>query len=435
MNRCDKTVISFVLGLLCQPLACQPGDDGTTKTSFEHEDDAGGTVTGGIATTAAPETSESATTGGDTGGDPVTSGGETTTSGGSEPATSTTSAGETSSSSDTALDDTSAHDSSTTGADLPGEEGQPCSLSESGPITTSRAGQVIENVRVTSTSGTAITVQHDEVVIRNVQVLHQGGPGIRITSASRVHIEGVDIVHTGAPASGQNSDAGLINIDGYNADNLTVTRTRLTRGSSGIYLLQSPDARLSFLEGYDFRGPFPRGQLVQFNNSPGGWVEDFSTINPPETSWPEDVINFYISSDGIVRRGLIDGNNSSNGVAVQIEDGSEHVLVEDVDAVRQSCGCFYAYEGNYNTFRRVRCGDHICTPQPPRNVPPASNGLMFGANFTEFGAHDNRIEDSRYSGPLCSGGLIWDMNAYSLIELTEEDFTARQPIELHMCWE
>jgi hypothetical protein len=37
-----------------------------------------------------------------------------------------------------------------------------------------------------------------------------------------------------------------------------------------------PHSRLSMIEGHDQRGPFPRGQLVQWNTSSDGLLEDFS---------------------------------------------------------------------------------------------------------------------------------------------------------------
>ncbi len=138
---------------------------------------------------------------------------------------------------------------------------------------------------------------------------------------------------------------------------------RLTRGSSGIYLVECPDSQLSFLEGHDFRGPFPRGQLVQWDKSNNGLLADFPVINPPG-SWPEDNVNIYQSSNVTVRRGFIDGNNSPSGVGVIFDGGPSTGLVEDVDAVRMGNGCFSDYDGGEGVvFRRTRCRDNICGSQ------------------------------------------------------------------------
>jgi hypothetical protein len=190
----------------------------------------------------------------------------------------------------------------------------PCDLEESGPIVVSQDDQVIEYLHVISTDGPAIEVAgHTGVVIRNVRVEHAGGPGIEITGgADDVRIENVSVEHTGAPAEGQNPSDQLVNIVCYGSARPTVVGARLTRGSSGVYLVECPDAEVSFVEGHDFRGPFPRGQLVQFDKSDGGVLEDFSVVNPQQTSWPEDNVNVYQSIDIEIRRGLIDGATAAS---------------------------------------------------------------------------------------------------------------------------
>lgn len=305
-----------------------------------------------------------------------------------------------------------------------------CALTDSGPVKATADNQVIEGLRITSTSGPAIDIDgHNGVVVRNVEIFHSGGVGIHVANSDDVVLDHVSIEHTGAPVMGANSSADLLNISCYQSARLTVTGARLTRGSSGIYLQSCPDSKLSFIEGHDFRGPFPRGQIVQWNASDSGLLEDFSVENPPE-SWPEDNVNVYKSLNALIRRGLVDGNNSPSGVGVIFDGDTSTGRVEDVDAIRMGNGCFSNYAGaDGNVFLRTRCRENICTDQG-RGVP-SSNALMWAGKPGLSALH---IEQSKYYAS-CNGNVVWPSNAFSVLELTEEDFSLRSPIRVDFCWE
>ena len=84
------------------------------------------------------------------------------------------------------------------------------------------------------------------------------------------------------------------------------------------------------------RGPYPRGQLVQFDKSNDCLLEDFSVVNRPGQSWVEDNISVYRSSKCVIRRGLVDGNDSPGGVGIMVEQSASReapVLIEHVDAI------------------------------------------------------------------------------------------------------
>jgi hypothetical protein len=304
-----------------------------------------------------------------------------------------------------------------------------CTLSAKGPQSSTKAGQVITRLKISSTSGAALTIKHDNVIVREVEILHSGGPGIHISSANNVLIEDVVIRHTGAPASGKNSSDDRNNIDCYGAQSPTIKRARLTRGSSGIYLVNCPGSKLSFIEGHDFRGPFPRGQLVQWDKSSGGLLEDFSVINPVG-SWPEDNVNVYKCINVTIRRGHIDGNNSPSGVGVIFDGDTATGLVEDVDAIRMGNGCFSNYAGaSGSTFRRVRCRENICGDQG--RGKPLSNALMFAGNP---GGATCKLENASYWAS-CNNNLTWPNASFSVLQLKKVDFKMRAPIVNTFCWE
>ncbi|MBI2389929.1 MAG: right-handed parallel beta-helix repeat-containing protein [Deltaproteobacteria bacterium] len=307
-----------------------------------------------------------------------------------------------------------------------------CKLVDSGPIIATADGQVIEDLHIVATGVPGIKVDGKKnVVIRNVWIEHEGAAGIALVNADALRIEGVFVDHTGAPPSGKNDSAERNNIDCHGSSNVVVRGARLRRGSSGIYLNLCADSQLTQIEGYDFRGPFPRGQLVQFNASHDGVLDGFSVVNG-HTSWPEDNVNVYKSFRVVVRNGFIDGNNAPSGVGVIFDGDTGSGTVEDVDAIHMGNGCFSNFAGaDGNTFRRVRCRDNICTSQDGRGAP-SSNALMFCGKPS--GTANTRLEGAKYFAS-CNGNLTWPNESFSPRELVKEDFTPRAAVRVALCWE
>lgn len=58
-----------------------------------------------------------------------------------------------------------------------------------------------------------------------------------------------------------------------------------------------------------------------------------------QSSWTEDSVSFWRAKDFVLKKGIIDGNNSPSGVC-QMAEASAHGItggtVEDVDAI--NCG-------------------------------------------------------------------------------------------------
>ncbi len=290
---------------------------------------------------------------------------------------------------------------------------------------------LVERLDITSDGETALVIRADGVTIRDVRIRYAGGHGIQIDGAADVTIENVDIEHTGAPVSGANDSEERNDIDVHESPRLTVTGARLARGSSGIYLQDSPGSELRDIEGHDFRGPFPRGQLVQWNRSGDATLDGFSCVNPPG-SWPEDVVNVFDSTNVTIRNGLVDGDDSPSGVGV-IFDANGSGLVEDVDAVHMGNGCFSAYAGlEGSIFRRTRCRDNVCTDQG-RGVP-SSNALMWASNPDPTITH-LRIESSTYANACNPDNIVWPAESFEVADVSEADFTPRPPLSLSFCWE
>jgi Ca2+-binding RTX toxin-like protein len=295
---------------------------------------------------------------------------------------------------------------------------------QDGPIVTDHDGQVIQNLDIYVGSGPAVVLDNNNVVLQNVRIHYNGAHtsgdamGVVVKNASGVTIQNVEIINDGAPASGPESNPDHYNIMAENASNLHITNAILREGSTGVYLLNSPGAVLQGIEGYDFHGPFPRGQLVQFNNSPNSSLSDFYVHNDPHVAWTEDNISVYESDNVTVQRGVIDGNNSPSGQGV-IFEGSKNGIVSHVDAIHMGNGAFASY-GNNNTFEYTRSFDNIVTDQG-RGAP------MSGAVIWTMNGDGNTVSNSSYQNPAVPYNIVFDyQNGTNSVNVTQVTGTAPQ---------
>jgi hypothetical protein len=104
----------------------------------------------------------------------------------------------------------------------------------SGAITTTRDGQVIEGFDVSVSSGVAIAVEHDNVVVRNNRVNHRNGAnGIVVASSvSNVTVEHNDLEGHNRTNSGNFGSIGVLT----RGENITVRRNHFRGGRDGIHL-------------------------------------------------------------------------------------------------------------------------------------------------------------------------------------------------------
>jgi hypothetical protein len=332
-------------------------------------------------------------------------------------------------------------------------------LTPSGPVQVSTNGQVIEGLDITAT-GTAHGVRVNgfaDVIVRNCRIRHERGKGIYGTNAPRLLVEDVDVLCTAAPAVGRNPSSGMNNIEFTGSANPIVRRARLKRGSSGIYMIQCHGAHVSFIEGYDFRGPFPRGQIVQFDGSSDVFLEDFSCENIGDVSWSEDCVNCYGCTNPTIRRGFIRSCNSPSGIGVLLENGTggSGGLVEDVDVVYWGNGAFSAADASSGVqFWRCRARDGIDTSTNDSEGDPDYAGqtvpgwatfvgsLNRGAPLSgseAFHAYQSQpnieYHSCQYYNLPHNSNIAWDQTKMAVREFAQVNFTPRAPIRLVMPWE
>ena len=158
-------------------------------------------------------------------------------------------------------------------------------------------------------------------------------------------------------------------------------------------------------------------------------LEDYSAVNEDGGMWTEDNVSIYRSENCVVRRGLLDGNNSPTGVGVMFENVSSG-LVEDVDTIRQGNGSFSAWTSQNVIFRRTRARENICADQG-RGKPSSGAQIWVGGGSSM----NLRIEGSKYWKRCSPHHLIWPPSAFDKIELEAAEFVLRRPLSLHFPWE
>lgn len=271
-----------------------------------------------------------------------------------------------------------------------------------GPVV-AHDGEVLKNLDIYVDSGTALTIEANNVTVEDVRIHYNGaggaaeGMGILVTGANDT-IKNVEIFNAGAPAAGAELNAEHYGIQAVGAQSLNVSGATIHDASTGIYVLNSPGTTLEGIEGYDMRGPMPRGQLVQFDKSDNSTLTNFYVHNDPKIAFTEDNISVYESNNVTVSNGVIDGNNSASGQGVIFEN-SNNGLASHIDAIHMGNGAFADY-GSNNTFDFTRSFDNIATDQG-RGELPLSNALIWGLSDTTVVTH------SSYQNPANPANIIY----------------------------
>jgi hypothetical protein len=288
-------------------------------------------------------------------------------------------------------------------------------LSKTGPVKSSYAGQVIENLDVWADSGHGITVTHDNVIIRNVRVHHKTGDGINVTNTKGVQITKAEVFNSDPP-TGTNgeSNTAINNIDLLNAQGTKISYVTVRDGATGIYVQQSPNTIIDHVDGYNFHGGIPRGQFVQFaSNSDNSKLSNFYTRSDLTNSRTEDNVNVFHSNNVIIENGVIDGNNSPSGVGVLFEGDSGGGIVRNVDVVRMSNGGFSSYSNNVDFFD-VRAFDGHMNSASGRGAP-GSNGLSFAVTASGVG-----YDDATYTRPANPKNIFWGSQPAEFKDIRED---------------
>jgi hypothetical protein len=190
-------------------------------------------------------------------------------------------------------------------------------------------GQIIEGVRIRGALGACIVIADGstEIVIRNSELIDCGGPGIDIMASQGVRIESVRIVNTTGPA------VALSDVQ-----NAEVRDSYFERNASALYAHQSSGVQFKRNFVRNVKGPFPRGQMVQFDKvvGAGNSVLCNVVVNEPGLSAPEDAINMFRTNGTpespvqISFNKIIGGGPSESGGGILAGDyGGKHITISD----------------------------------------------------------------------------------------------------------
>jgi hypothetical protein len=166
-----------------------------------------------------------------------------------------------------------------------------------------------------------------DLTISGLEIANPKGNGITIRNSKRIRIENCKI----GPCQGE-----AVNI--YACEGIAVTGNRFEAVRTGVYALDSRRIEVIRNRCLDVHGPFPRGQLAQFDKVTGGGnrINENLALNIPGKSHPEDVINIYKSSGTpddpieVIGNKIRGGGPSESGGGIMTGDGGgAYIVVRD----------------------------------------------------------------------------------------------------------
>lgn len=320
-------------------------------------------------------------------------------------------------------------------------------LKGSGGILATKDGEIIENLYIKVTSGIGIKVHNlKNVTIRNCRIeFNQNGKGIDFLNSPDIKILNCDIYLSDAPARGPLNN--IVNysgdcIAGDGSDRPVIQYVKVTNGANGISLNKCDEPNIAYAEGYNMRGPFPRGHFIQLLNCRGGQIRDFYSYNDLDVSYTEDNINFFRCGGQTVANGVIDGNNSPSGSGITWEE-QQHPeargtggTVSNVDFFNMGNCIVQVANGSKDvTLTNLRIRNTHCTGVGGR-AAPGSGGLSF-AGFSAPGqpATTNLQIINCIINPTCrTSSHYWPTSAFTKTELATGTFTDRVPFRNNFHW-
>lgn len=170
-------------------------------------------------------------------------------------------------------------------------------------------------------------VGQTNLVISGLRITNSAGNGITISGSSNITVVNCWI----GPCTGS-----AVTIS--SSEGVTISSNRLEKAQSGVYVANSRQISITRNRCVDVQGPFPRGQLAQFNNvsGSGNSISSNVCVNTLGQSYPEDVINLYNSSGTptdpiqVIGNRIRGGGPSESGGGIMTGDGGgSYILVKD----------------------------------------------------------------------------------------------------------
>jgi Right handed beta helix region len=287
----------------------------------------------------------------------------------------------------------------------------------SGPITAT-TGQLIKKIKITGASGGCIKVENvTDVHIEDVILDGCGGHGVRLTNAHRIRIVNSQIIPKRTKTTLETEHAVFV----VGSSSVLIQGNVFKEFESGVEVAQSTLSHsIKVVGNYSEnpRGPFPRGQHVQFYPcNKDGPVEQRCEVTDNHFyaeeadhsggTGQEDAINTGSRSRHVYyARNYVEGGGAASGCGLLVEgEGTDYALLEDnVLIATAGCGVNIANAAFAIVRRNKLLG-------PFETVSTGSAQLGIGNWFKsgDSGCHDNEVYENVVANKLSTGSYndIW----------------------------
>lgn len=186
-------------------------------------------------------------------------------------------------------------------------------------------------------------------IISNLKIQNPKGDCIRLINCSNITILNCKL--------GASSGEGIAI---YNSKNITVTNCTMESVRTGVLAVESKSIKVIYNDVKNVLGPFPRGQMVQFDevNGNGNSISFNAFENLPGQSNPEDAISLFKSHGTpadpikVVGNWIRGGGPSISGGGIITGDyGGSYILVENNILVNPGQYGIAITSGHYITIK------------------------------------------------------------------------------------
>ncbi len=299
---------------------------------------------------------------------------------------------------------------------------QACELTESGPIV-AQAGQTYERLRIVAPVGeVAIRVDGaDDVVLRDIEIVHDGAHAIEITDSDRVRLEGIAIEH----GEGPTTDVPAVRCVG-SSDSI-LERLRVRRSAAAVFATNCDGLRLSRVAAAEpvAEGDTVAAAVLEMRGGSDLAIEDFSVVTSDEEA--QAAIRLYVVGvDGAtVRRGLAISTNRNDASNIKMLD-SDAIAFEDIDIRRAGHIGFEGYPATNVTLTRTSCAE----PLDSNFIGEPTNPFCW---YFGNGSSGVTVTDSRHDwpeAPVQGGDGIVSVEAEAV-----DGLESKPPLALDFCFE
>lgn len=252
------------------------------------------------------------------------------------------------------------------------------------------------------------------LVISGLRITNASGICIRLSNCSNITIKNCKL--------GPSVSSG---IQLSNCSGITVDSCYISDVSTGLYALQSSTVKFRYNNVTNVQGPYPQGQMLQFDNvkGAGNQVLNNSCENVSGLSNPEDVISIYQSNGTASDPIMIVGNRirgggpsrSGSGIVLGDKGGSYIVAKNNILVNTGNCGIGIAGGNNIQVTDNMIFGAQTAVSNVGIYIWNQSGGgcsvnTISGnqVNWTNAAGQQN----SNWNGGNCGTVVGWNTNTW-----------------------